>query len=142
MKTRILVLEKHSYGAEASASSRWRSIHCATRSIPWSRLRFGWPGMSPASSPARKLPRTPCCALTPRSEAAPPLPSADELRREEARLAADRLPKPTGLTLGMAGRITEAKGHHILLAALAKLHASTRAVFVGAPAPGNRQDAT
>ena len=45
-------------------------------------------------------------------------------------------------TIGMVGRITEAKGHHILLAALAKLDSSIRVLFVGAPAPGNRQDSS
>jgi glycosyltransferase involved in cell wall biosynthesis len=46
------------------------------------------------------------------------------------------------LRVGMVGRITQAKGHHVLLAALASLQGSARAVFVGAPAPGSRQDAS
>jgi glycosyltransferase involved in cell wall biosynthesis len=46
------------------------------------------------------------------------------------------------LRVGMVGRITQAKGHHVLLAALARLNRSARAVFVGAPAPGSHQDAS
>jgi glycosyltransferase involved in cell wall biosynthesis len=45
--------------------------------------------------------------------------------------------------IGMVGRITEAKGHHVLLEALAKLGPSSgmRLLIVGAPGPGSEQDA-
>ena len=66
-------------------------------------------------------------------------PPVDEFHSEETRPAAE--PKLPGFTVGMVGRITAAKGHHILLSALSRLGPSARAVFVGAPAPGSRQDA-
>jgi len=50
--------------------------------------------------------------------------------------------KFAGLTVGMVGRITRAKGHHVSLAALARLNTPARQIFVGEPAPGNRQDAS
>lgn len=44
--------------------------------------------------------------------------------------------------IGMVSRITKAKGHHILLQAVAGLKpcSERRIVFLGAPAPGNLQD--
>ena len=50
--------------------------------------------------------------------------------------------KFAGLTIGMVGRITRAKGLHVSLAALARLNAPARLIIVGEPAPGNRQDAS
>ncbi len=49
-----------------------------------------------------------------------------------------------GFVVGMVGRITEAKGHHILVRAVAKLPShlkeNLQLVVVGAPAPGIRED--
>jgi glycosyltransferase involved in cell wall biosynthesis len=52
--------------------------------------------------------------------------------------------KSSGFVIGMVSRITEAKGHHILLQALARLKPSggRKAVFLGAPAPGSVEDST
>jgi glycosyltransferase involved in cell wall biosynthesis len=53
-------------------------------------------------------------------------------------------PPATGpLVVGMVGRITEAKGHHVLIEALAQLGPAPgiRLLIVGAPAPESRQDA-
>jgi glycosyltransferase involved in cell wall biosynthesis len=69
-------------------------------------------------------------------------PPVEELIPSATGCAAPGPHHAPSLTAGMVGRITEAKGHHILLAALARLDAPARAVFVGAPAPGNRQDAS
>lgn len=48
------------------------------------------------------------------------------------------------VTIGMAGRLTEAKGHSVLLTAVAKLKPKWRSkiqiLFAGAPAPGSRED--
>ena len=73
-------------------------------------------------------------------------PPVDEVPATEGRLPAGR--KASSFTVGMVGRITEAKGHHILLSALARMatvaimNDSARAIFVGAPAPGNAQDSS
>jgi len=51
--------------------------------------------------------------------------------------------RKSGFVIGMVGRITPAKGHHVLLEALARLRPSNgvKVVFLGVPAPGNLQDA-
>lgn len=50
----------------------------------------------------------------------------------------------SGLVIGIVGRITEAKGHHILLRAVAKLRESQKAkitlLIVGEPMPGSKED--
>lgn len=48
----------------------------------------------------------------------------------------------SGFLIGMVSRITQAKGHHVLLRAVASLKPcdARKIVFLGAPAPGNLQD--
>jgi glycosyltransferase involved in cell wall biosynthesis len=52
--------------------------------------------------------------------------------------------QPDQLTFGMVGRITESKGHHLVLGALSRLprdrQSKTRLIIVGAPAPGSADD--
>lgn len=50
--------------------------------------------------------------------------------------------KRSRFVIGVVGRITEAKGHHVLLSALARLGSSPgrEVMFVGEPAPGSLQD--
>lgn len=57
--------------------------------------------------------------------------------------AGPQTPRRSGFVVGMVGRITKGKGHHVLLDALTKLDAAAgvRLVIVGAPAPGNPEDA-
>lgn len=57
--------------------------------------------------------------------------------------AGPQTPRGAGFMIGMVGRITEGKGHRVLLDALTRLDAATgvRLVIVGAPAPGNPDDA-
>lgn len=62
---------------------------------------------------------------------------------DHASLIAGHLRGPRQFVIGMVSRITPAKGHHVLLEALERLKPcdERRIVFLGAPAPGNRQDA-
>ncbi|MGH9452907.1 MAG: glycosyltransferase family 4 protein, partial [Terriglobia bacterium] len=55
-----------------------------------------------------------------------------------------RMPRNSGqFVIGMVGRITKGKGQHVLLGAVAALKNSrgVKIVFVGAPEPGNKEDA-
>jgi glycosyltransferase involved in cell wall biosynthesis len=66
-------------------------------------------------------------------------PPSPEMPEDFIRVRAHGVP----FVVGIVGRITEAKGHHVLLHALARLgpSAGMRLLIVGAPAPGSQQDA-
>jgi glycosyltransferase involved in cell wall biosynthesis len=72
-----------------------------------------------------------------------PLPDSHESRLRLDRMRTKRVDVDL-LTLGMVGRITETKGHHLLLQALgdlpSELREKLRLIVVGAPAPGCEQD--
>jgi glycosyltransferase involved in cell wall biosynthesis len=55
-----------------------------------------------------------------------------------------RASRADAVTFGMLGRITESKGHHLVLSALGRLdrdwQRKTRLIIVGAPAPGSADD--
>lgn len=69
-------------------------------------------------------------------------PPVEELPHAALASAPRTLRRSSSFTIGMVGRITEAKGHHVLLSALAKLDScpEIQTICVGGPAPGNSED--